>query len=112
MGHLTTPLALIVIGITLQQINLSKIRINRDLAVVLLGRFVISPLTILALCRLLPLPDLMRKVFIIQAGLPVMVNIALLATHYKSDEEFATLAVSVSTLLAIVSIPIMMLLVN
>jgi predicted permease len=112
LGFLTTPLALIIIGVNLQKTDISKIRLSRDLAVVLLGRFVLSPLLVVALCRFVPLPELMRKVFIIQASLPVMMNLALLCSFYKSDEAFGTLTVSVSTLLSIVTIPILMFLVN
>jgi predicted permease len=108
LGFLTTPLALIIIGVNLQKTDISKIRVSRDLVVVLLGRFVLSPLLVVTLCRFVPLPDLMRKVFIVQASLPAMMNLALLCSFYKSDEAFGTLTVSVSTLLSIVTIPILM----
>jgi predicted permease len=112
LGFLTTPLALVIIGVNLQKVNIAGIRLNRDLVAVLLGRFIISPLLTVALCRLFPLPELMRKVFIVQASLPAMLNLALLSSYYKCDEEFSTLAVSLSTLLSLVTIPVLMLLVN
>jgi predicted permease len=112
LGALTTPLALMIVGITLQEVRISRIRLSRDLLLVLLGRFVISPLSIVLICLFIPLPNLMRNVFIIQAALPAMVNLSLLAAYYRSDEEFATLSVSASTLCSIVTIPVLMLIMS
>jgi predicted permease len=111
LGFITTPLALMIIGINMQKVPFSKIRLSRDLIIVLVGRFVLSPLIVVALCLLIPLPDLMRKVFIVQSSLPAMVNLAVLASYHKSDEEFATLIVAASTMLSMVTIPIVVLLV-
>ena len=112
MGGMTTPLALLFIGITLQGMDLKKIRLNRDVIWVLLGRFVISPLTITLVAWFLPVPDLMYKVFIIMASLPAMVQIVVLSSFYKTDTEYATLVVSVSTLLSILTIPLYMVLLH
>lgn len=112
MGGMTTPLALLFIGITLQGMDLKKIRFNRDVIWVLLGRFVISPLTIMLVAWFLPVPNLMYKVFIIMASLPAMVQIVVLSSFYKTDTEYATLVVSVSTLLSIITIPLYMVLLH
>lgn len=112
LGSMTTPLALLFIGITLHGMNLRRIKLNRDLLWVLLGRFVISPLTISLVAVFLPIPDLMYKVFIIMASLPAMVQIVVLSSFYKTDTEYATLVVSVSTLLSIATIPLYMLLLH
>jgi hypothetical protein len=112
LGNMTTPLALILIGITLYGMNLKKIRLNRDLLWVLLGRFVISPLSIMAVAYFIPIPVLMYKVFVIMASLPAMIQIVVLSSFYKTDTEYATVVVSASTLLSIVTIPIFMLLLS
>jgi predicted permease len=112
LGSMTTPLALMIVGITLQEVRISSIRLSRDLLLVLLGRFVISPLSIVLICLFIPLPNLMRNVFIIQAALPAMVNLSLLAAYYRSDAEFATVSVSASTLCSIVTIPVLMLIMS
>lgn len=110
LGNMTTPLALVFIGVTLHKMDLRKIRMNADLLWVLLGRFVVSPLMICVIVHFLPIPELMFKVFIIMASLPAMAQIAVLASFYKADAEYATLVVSVSTLLSIVTIPVYMVL--
>ena len=106
LGNMTTPLALIFVGITLYGMNLRKIRMNADLLWVLLGRFVVSPLSIYLLAQFMPIPDLMFRVFIIMASLPAMVQIVVLSSFYNSDVDYATLVVSVTTILSIATIPI------
>ncbi len=112
VGSLTTPLILISLGITFQGMRLAAMKLNRDLALVLLGRVVICPLTVVLLAHFVPLPDLMRKVFIIQASLPAISSGAVVAGYYRSDEEFATMTVLSSTLLAVITIPLFMILVS
>jgi len=77
---------------------------------VLLGRFIISPLTILALCAVISVPPLMRNVFIIQSSLPVMMQVAILAGYYKADVRFGSMLASFSSVVSLFAIPLYMLL--
>ena len=112
LGSLTTPLALMIIGITLQSMKLRQIKLDRDLLLIFFGRFILSPLSIILLSRLFPMPELMFKVFVMQASLPVVVSVGLLSSYYKSDVEFGTVAVSATTLAAMLTIPVYMLIVT
>jgi predicted permease len=58
--------------------------------------------------RFFSLPPLMAKVFIIQSSLPVVSSAALLAGYHRSDVGYASVAVSLSTLLSLVTIPLYM----
>ena len=106
IGDMVIALAVIYLGIMLHDTRIADFRLDKDTVLVLMGRFLISPLVIIALSWVWPIPDLMRKVFIIQASLPAMVNMAILAAYYKADAKFATVVVSVSTLMAVVTVPL------
>lgn len=112
LGSITTPLVLISIGVTLYDMGLSKIRPTLQLAYVMFSRFILSALLIIALSHFLPLPDMMRKIFIIQATLPVMSTTAMLASFYKSDPDFAAVSVSATTIMGIFTIPLFMIIVS
>ena len=112
VGSLTTPLALIYIGVTLHELDLSRLRITRDMALALIGRMVVSPLVVWALLPLFALPPLMGKVFVMQASLPVLMQVAILSGYYNTDPEFGSLMVSLSTLACAVTIPFYMLLLS
>lgn len=108
MGNLTTPLALIFIGICLYKMDLRHLHLSRDLVLALLGKLVICPLILAGMLHFVDLPELMEKVFIIQAGLPCMMQISILGAVYKTDASFGALLVSLSTILSVITIPIAM----
>lgn len=108
LGGMTTPLVLLSIGVAIHDLGFSKIRFTRDLAAISAARFIISPAVVIFLAWFFPMPELMRKVFIIQSSLPAMSSLAMLAVYYRNDAEFAAVTVSATTMMAIVTIPIFM----
>lgn len=109
-GNLTTPLSMLFIGITLTSVKFSEIRINKDVVALLMGRFLISPLVIFLFAMNSSIPLLMKKVFIIQAAMPVMTNTAIVSKKYGADYKFATIMTVLTTVLSILFIPIYMVL--
>ena len=108
MGGITSPLALIFIGIMIYRIGVRNIRISKDLGLVLLGRFVICPTVCLIFTWLMPLPELFAKVYVIQAALPCITQIAVLAKFHHADVKFATTAVASTTLFSAATLPVWM----
>ena len=108
MGGITSPLALIFIGIMIYRIGVRNIRITKDLGLVLLGRFVICPTVCLIFTWLMPLPELFAKVYVIQAALPCITQIAVLAKFHHADVKFATTAVASTTLFSAATLPVWM----
>jgi malate permease and related proteins len=105
MGNMAMPLAMIFIGSILYSVNLKKMAFGKDLLLALIGRFFISPIITMAIIKMFPIPALMAKVFIIQSSLPAMVQIGVLSAFYKADKEFGSLVVSISTMCALLVIP-------
>ena len=112
VGDLTTPLALIYIGVTLHGMDLRHLRVTRDMALALIGRMVASPLLVWALLPFFGLPELMGKVFVMQASLPVLMQVAILSGYYNTDPQFGSVMVSLSTLACAVTIPLYMVLLS
>jgi predicted permease len=112
LGSVTTPVILLSLGITLQGMRRHSLRITRELAFILLGRFFFSPAIMIAVSSMLPIPTLMRQVFVIQSGLPVITSIAAMAAYHKAGAEFSAVAVALSTLLCLVTLPVFMVLVS
>lgn len=108
VGDMTTPLALIFIGLTLQGMGLANIRLDRDMIMALIGRMVLSPLFMWMTLSFFGLPRLMEKVFITQSSLPVLMQVAILSAYYKTDARFGSIMVSVSTILCAITIPVLM----
>ena len=109
LGNLTTPLSMLFIGIAIYAVKLKDIKLSRDMITIMLGRFVIAPLIVMGITYAMPLPILLKKVFIIQASLPVMTLTAVLAKTYEADVEYAAVMTTVTTIAAIITIPVYML---
>lgn len=106
VGDMSTPLALIFIGITLQEIGLRKP--DRDMIWALTGRMLISPSLMLFCVSLVSLPELMGKVFVLQSSLPVLMQVAILSAYYGTDAKFGAMMVALSTILSVITIPLWM----
>jgi predicted permease len=110
MAALTTPLAIVIIGVGINAMGLRGLTMNRELAVVLLARFVLAPGLMFFLLSHAEIPALMRKVFIITAAMPVMTQIALIARAYGADHKSAGSTATITTTLSLFAIPVYMLL--
>jgi len=108
LGGMTTPLSMLFIGIAMYGVKFSKIRLTKDLLALLAGRFIVSPLAVLLIASILPIPELMKKVFVIQSALPAMTQTTVLAKVYGADTEYAAVLVSTTTIFAFLAIPIYM----
>lgn len=108
LGNLTTPLSMLFIGITIYSVNFKDIHFSLDMFALILGRFVVSPLSVLVLSRFIHVPEITRNVFIIQAAMPVMTQTAIVSKAFNSDYEYAAIMISVTTILSVIFIPIYM----
>lgn len=108
VGGLTTPLSLLFIGITFAGLAWAELRPTREMVLLLAGRFILGPALVLLLARLLPLPPLMVKVFVVQAGMPVITQSALVARAAGADHRYASVMVSASNLASLAFLPLCM----
>lgn len=112
LGNLTTPLSMLFIGICIHNVKIKSLKFDRSISGVLLGRYLISPFLMMAIVWLVPLPLLMKQVFIIQSAMPVMTNAPIVAKAYGADSEYPAIMVTISTILAMLTIPLYMILVQ
>ena len=110
LGNLTTPLSMIFIGLSVSHVGVKQLVLGKDQLLILLGRFLVAPLLMASIVYWLPLPSLMKQVFIIQSAMPVMTNAPVVARLYGADSDYAAVMVTETTLATMVVIPILMLL--
>lgn len=108
VGSMNSALIMITLGATIFQMGLAGLKLDREVLLITCGRFVVSPLIMILLSLAIPMPPLMRNVFIIQSCMPVMTNSAMLAIYYKGDVEYATRSVCLTTIVSIITIPMYM----
>lgn len=110
IGNMATPMALLVIGIQMSHIPLESIKLDKELVGAMAGRFILSPLCIFLLLPFIPVSDMSAKVFLLQAGMPAMTNMTILAYSVGADAEYSTMINCVSLLLGVLFIPLYMVL--
>lgn len=110
LGNLTTPLSMIFIGLSVSHVGVKQLVLGKEQLLILLGRFLVAPLLMASIVYWVPLPSLMKQVFIIQSAMPVMTNAPVVARLYGADSDYAAVMVTETTLATIVVIPILMLL--
>jgi len=117
LGNLVTPLSLIYIGVVLSKAGLKSIHFDRDTVTALLGKFVLSPLVTAFIIFVsaetgMIIDSVLRRTLIVQAAVPALTVLPILADEGKGDVEYATNVVTTSTILFIAVIPVVMLLVS
>lgn len=108
LGELTTPLAMLFIGIVLHSVHWRALHLDKDVVLLLFARFLICPLTIYVISAFIPLTPLMRQVFVIQSAMPAMTSTGIVAKEYGADYEFATVVTVITTLVSMLVIPVYM----
>ncbi|MEG0772417.1 AEC family transporter [Clostridium sp.] len=112
VGNLTTPLSIFFMGITLTRLDRKSIKFNRETIVVILGRYVIAPVIMVLLVGGLNFPMLMKKVFIVEAAMPVMTQAAIVTEACGGDYKEATVLCTLTTAMSLIFIPICIVLFN
>lgn len=107
ISGLNTPIAMFTIGIYLAQTDLAKMFRKPKLYLLSAVRLILIPLASMLVLFLIPknLTDL-RMALLIVSACPVGSNVAVYAQLHNSDYPYAVETVVISTLLSIISIPL------
>lgn len=99
IGQITSPLALIFIGMTIESLGFGKLKhLPREIWLILASCFILRPVVMYIVTGFFDMEPIMRQVFVASAALPVSSVVAVLAKSYGADEEFASEAIGASTL--------------
>lgn len=102
----TTTLSMIVIGGILAEIELKSVISKLNIYYCLM-RLIIIPMIVFAFCYLLKLDHLVTAVATVLSGMPAGATTAILAAKYDGDEKFAVRIVFLSTVLSLITIPLL-----
>ena len=106
----TMPLSMIVIGVTMGSENLTAALRDRRVYAIALFRLVLAPLAAFLLLRLLTDNALLLKSCVVIAGCPTGIVVPILSLQYGHDASLPSNCVIVTTLLSLVTLPILLLL--
>ncbi|MBP2643817.1 MAG: Auxin Efflux Carrier [Firmicutes bacterium] len=112
LGSCTTPLSMLFIGISMCNVKSSEIKLSKDMIAIVFGRFIAAPLLVFLFSLLLPMPSLMREVFIVQSAMPIITSASIISKAYNADYKYAAVMTTVTTIIAMIVIPVYMVLFN
>ena len=112
IGNMATPLSLLVIGIEMAGISLSDIHWDRDVVGALIGRFLVCPACVLALLPFIPVTPMSAQVFTMQASMPAMTQMTVVAKSIGADVRYSTQVTFITVVMGIVVIPLYMFIVG
>lgn len=110
LNNIVTPLALILTGHIIYEIGLKNLRIDSSLCVVMLFRFLLSPVLAIALCAVFGVTGLARSVIVVECAMPVVTQTVVAASEYHADAQYAAQGAALTTLVCFFVIPVLMLL--
>jgi hypothetical protein len=109
LGDTTLPLAMLVVGGNLAQINLSQIN-KKVISLLILAKMAILPLIGIALVKIFKIPELIGLLIIIQLAMPSAVTLSVILRGYKKDDLLASQGIFITHLVGVVTIPVFLIL--
>ena len=105
LGSMTAPLSMILIGATLAHMDW-KMLLDKTVLFTSFFRLIAFPLLAAVLLKLFHSDAMTMNLCVILLAMPVASNTAAMAERYGGDYVFASACVSVSTLLSVITVPL------
>lgn len=108
VGNMTTPIAMLIVGAMLSNINFKEMFKEPIVYYISFIKLIIIPLLVFALVTLLGSTRLLRSICVLLEATPAAVVCSAFATQYNLEKDLAAKLVFVTTLFSIITIPIIM----
>lgn len=110
IGAITSPLSMMIIGTMLVGISWKDL-FEPSIFYLTFIRLIFLPLIALVLMRIMRFDPLLTGVSLILTGMPAGSTSALLAAKYGADEDYASRCIITTTIISLITIPLLMLLI-
>ena len=107
LANLNVPIPMVICGYYLSKADLHTIWRHPNYYMTILLRLIVLPLIFIGLLMLTDLNDMMLVCCIVNIAPPVAAATTMFSVLYKQDSETAANLVSISTLLSIITLPVM-----
>lgn len=108
LGDACVPLSMIVIGVSLAHASWKNVLKSKNINMVVFVRLIVLPILIAWITLPLPISTFNRELLVISGALPAGSMIVVLAKEYKANDGLASAGVFLTTLLSVVTIPLML----
>ncbi len=110
LANMNTPLAMLVAGISISQSNILSILKNKKLYKTILGKLIFAPIIVAVVYMFIPVSTIIKEILVLQVACPAAASIGIAIIQYNGDNKTATEYFTLTTLMSIITIPIVQLL--
>lgn len=105
VGAMTTPLSMIITGVTMAECGVVQLLRKKNLFKAVLIRLIVIPAVSIGLFMILKISGTAAVVTLILEACPAAAITTMFAIQYKKDEQYAAAVVVMSTILSIITLP-------
>ena len=106
IGALTVNLSMVFIGMTLATIDLKGIFKRTGIYVIVLVKMLIMPVVFIFVFKFMGIDEVIMGAVVLEVAMPAQTVLTILASEYKSDFVYAAEAMFVTTLVSLVTLPL------
>ncbi|MBQ1931853.1 MAG: AEC family transporter [Lachnospiraceae bacterium] len=108
VGSVTTPLAMMVIGSNVAQVDLRQVLIRKDLYGIAVCKLIVFPMMVRGVSLLIMGPGMYTNVATVLAAMPTAGNVTMLCSEYDGNTSLAAQGTCICTVLSAVTLPILL----
>lgn len=108
IGSITGPLSMIIIGVILSDVKLKQYIKDWTIYYGTIIKLLIIPLIIFLISLLTREKSIPMNTVIIMSAMPASAMTSILAENYDKEKDYAAVIVSVTTLLSLITVPLLM----
>ena len=105
VGHLTTPISMIIIGSLLAAIDFKAVIKDKTIYYGAFIKLIIIPAVLYGISLLISDNSLVMRTYVLIQAMPAGATTSLFAERFNKEKEYSAFVVSFSTLLSIITIP-------
>jgi predicted permease len=107
IGSMTTPLSMIITGVIIGGMDVKKIFTRPSIYVSALVRLILIPVICALILRTIGLDEKVYGVCVLVAAMPVAAMATVFAENFGGDAQFASQNVFITTILSLLTIPVL-----
>ena len=107
IASMNSPLAMLMFGTYLAQVEIKKIFTDSRILVVALLKLIVLPIVMLGIFKLFGLTGTLLSALIISASAPTANNTVMFAAKYDRDTVFASKTIAIVSAISIITMPFM-----
>lgn len=111
-GEAVTPLSMTVVGMSLADSNIKELFMDKLAYLQSFLKLIVASLVAILLVAFIPIDATVKYTVFFTMAMPAAASTTLFAVKFEGDNNFASVCVLLSTILSVISIPLMYLLIS